>query len=114
IVSFLYVLFAALQKKNSYNRKMANLGLMVMHIQVLAGLITYFVSPLGYSNLGGGAMKDSLMRLYALEHPLTMIIAAVVMTVGFSQAKRMDNPVKQNTRVAIMYGIALVLVLSRI
>lgn len=113
VISFLYALFAALQKK-SYNRKMALLGLITMHIQLVIGFIMYFVSPLGISNMGGAAMKDSIQRLYAVEHPLVMIIAVILVTVGYSQAKRMIDPVKANTRVAILYGIALILVLSRI
>lgn len=113
VIAFLFALVAYLQKK-PFNRKMALLGLIVVHLQLVVGAIMYFVSPLGYNNLGGEAMKDSIQRLYILEHPLMMLIATVLVTVGYSQAKRMENPAKQNGRVALMYGIALVLILSRL
>lgn len=113
IISLLYVLVAYLQKK-PYNRKMALLGLITVHLQLVVGAIMYFVSPLGYNNLGGEAMKDSIQRLYMLEHPLMMLIATVLVTVGYSRAKRMTDSRKQNGHVALMYGIALVLILSRI
>lgn len=113
VISFLFALVAYVQKK-PYNRQMALLGLITMHLQMVVGIIMYFVSPLGYNNFGGDAMKDSFQRLYILEHPLMMLIAVILVTMGYSQAKRLNPPTKQNGRVALMYGIALVLVLSRI
>ncbi|SFB83917.1 hypothetical protein SAMN05421747_101440 [Parapedobacter composti] len=113
IISILYVLFAYLQKR-PYNRKMALLGLICAHLQFLVGIITYFVSPYGYGNISGEAMKDSIARLYFLEHPLIMLIAVVLITVGYSRAKRLDTPAKQNASVLVFYAIGLILVLSRI
>lgn len=113
IISFLFALFAYLQNK-PYNRKMALLGFISAHLQLLVGIIMYFVSPLGYNNLGGDAMKDSIQRLYVLEHPLMMVIAIILITIGYSKAKKLDNPKKQNATVLIFYGIGLLLVLSRI
>lgn len=113
IISFVFALVAYVQKK-PYNRKMALLGLVTAHLQLVIGAIMYFVSPLGYNNFGGDAMKDSIQRLYILEHPLMMLIAIVLITIGYSQAKRMENARKQNGRVALLYGIGLALVLSRL
>jgi len=93
-------------------------GLIVTHIQVLIGLILYFVSPWGLkniSNLGMGAvMKDSTARLFAVEHPLIMIIAAVLITIGYSSHKRKLLSHKKFKTLAIFYTLALVLMLSRI
>lgn len=113
IISFLYVLFAFLQKKG-YNRKMAMLGFISAHLQLLVGLIMYFVSPYGMSNLSGDAMKESVARLYAVEHPLMMLIAIALITVGYIKAKKMTDPVQQNKTVMIYYLIGIILVLSRI
>lgn len=113
IISFLFALFAYMQNK-PYNRKMALLGFITAHLQLLIGIIAYFVSPLGYGNLGGAAMKDSIQRLYTLEHPLMMIIAIILITVGYSRAKKLDTARKQNASILIFYGIGLVLILSRI
>ena len=113
IISILYVLFAYLQNKG-YNRKMALLGLICAHIQFLVGVIAYFVSPYGIQNASGAAMKDGIARLYFLEHPLTMLVAVVLITVGYSRAKRLPAPKKQNASILIFYVIALILILSRI
>src|SRR5690554_1495736 len=104
IIAFLYVLIAAIRNK-PYNRKMALLGLITAHLQLVVGLITYFVSPYGIKRFGefGGVMKDSIGRLYLLEHPLMMIIAIVLITIGYSRAKKMDNALKQNKTMTIFY-----------
>ncbi|GGC19886.1 hypothetical protein GCM10011386_09710 [Parapedobacter defluvii] len=113
VISILYVLFAYLQNKG-YNRKMALLGLICAHLQLVVGLITYFVSPYGIKNASGAAMKDSVARLYFLEHPLMMLVAVVLITVGYSRAKRLPTPKQQNASVLIFYIIGLILILSRI
>lgn len=96
-----------------YNRKIALLGFIVSHIQLLVGLILYFT--LQYpSMISGAAMKDPTLRLKIVEHPLTMIIAIVVITIGYSKAKKIENPVKANKTVLIFYVIGLILMLSRI
>src|SRR5690606_38524803 len=90
IISIIYTLISYLQKKpfSSGNKKVALLGLIFAHIQFLAGLAIYFISPLGLSNFSGAAMKDSLSRLFMLEHPLVMIAAIILITVGYSKSKR--------------------------
>ncbi len=113
IISIVYVLFAYIQNK-AYNRKMVLLGLICAHLQLVVGLIAYFVSPYGIKNASGAAMKDSIARLYFLEHPLMMLIAIVLITVGYSRAKRLSSPKKQNANVLAFYLIGLVFVLSRI
>ncbi|WP_257657525.1 hypothetical protein [Parapedobacter lycopersici] len=112
VISILYVLFAYLQNKG-YNRKMALLGLICAHLQFVVGLIIYFVSPYGVQN-ASGAMQNSISRLYFLEHPLTMLIAVVLITVGYSRAKRQPTAKKQNASVLLFYAIGLILILSRI
>jgi hypothetical protein len=96
------------------DRKVALIGLIASHIQLLLGLILYFVSPLGASNLSGPTMKDSGSRLYALEHPLINILAIVLITVGYSRAKRLKIDRKRFSSIFIMYGLGLILILSRI
>ncbi|MGH2623953.1 MAG: hypothetical protein ACRDE7_09825, partial [Sphingobacterium sp.] len=71
-----------------YNRKIALIGLISAHLQLVIGLIIYFVSPLGLSSFSGDNMKESGLRLYFLEHPLMMIIAIVLITMGYSKAKK--------------------------
>lgn len=92
-------------------------ALIVSHIQLLIGLILYFVSPRlqAFSELGmGGVMKDSLSRLYLVEHPFVNIIAVALITIGYSKHKKKLTSQAKLKPLAVFYTIALVLFLSRI
>ena len=69
-------------------------GLIFTHIQLVLGLLLYFVSPVGLKVLG--EMKNETLRLTSLEHPLVNIIAIVLVTIGWSQHKKahMDDKFK--------------------
>ena len=96
--------------KDTY-RKIAKFGLITVHIQLLLGLTLYFISPMGFSNLSGETMKDSFTRLLAVEHPLMNIIAIILITIGHSQSKKLEDGSK---KILIFYTLGLVLLLSRI
>jgi hypothetical protein len=59
-------------------------------------------------------MGNSLSRLFALEHPLTMVLGIVLITIGYSKAKRTADDRTKFKLIAWCYGIGLVLILSRI
>jgi hypothetical protein len=98
------------------DRRLGLFALIASHIQLLLGLILYFVSPLaaGGEHGFGGAMKNSTLRLYMLEHPLVMIISIVLITIGYSRSKRIADDKGKFKIVSIMYTLAFVLILSRI
>lgn len=100
-------------KYRPYNRKIALIGLISGHIQVLIG-ITYFITLQYYSMFSGATMKDSLMRFKIIEHPLMMLLGVVAITIGYSKAKRMTDDWKANQTVFIFYLVGLVFFLSRI
>ena len=92
-------------------------GLIFSHVQLLVGLILYFVSTWfdQWSALGvGGVMKDAQARLYLVEHPFTNIIAILLITMGWSMHKRQAEDGKKFSRIGIFYTLGLVLLLSRI
>jgi hypothetical protein len=98
------------------HRKFTLYALITVQVQVLLGIISYTKShyTIAAMNNFGAAMKDSLLRLLSVEHPLLMIIAAVVFTVGYIQSRRADEIKNKYKRIAIFYSIGLLLVLSRI
>lgn len=91
-------------------------GLIFSHIQLLIGLVLYFVSPWfdQWSALGMGVMKDAQARLYLVEHPLTNLIAIVLITMGWSMHKRQTLSSKKFLRIGLFYALGLPLLLSRI
>lgn len=89
-------------------------ALMVTHIQMLLGFVLYFISPFGVKNFSGEAMKDSTARLLMLEHPLMMMIGIVLITVGYSQAKRITVDNIKFKKISIFYTLGIVLIFARI
>lgn len=101
----------------SKDLRLSLFGLIFSHIQLLIGLILYFVSPWykQWAKLGiGGVIKDSQARLYLVEHPFTNILAIIIITIGWSLHKRQSDPGKKFFRIALFYGFGLVLILGRI
>jgi len=91
-------------------------ALIMCHIQLLIGLILYFVSPSGISAIqefGMGGLT-SAARLLAVEHPFINIVAIAVITVGWSRHKKFVEGDKKFKSIAIFYGLGLLLILSRI
>ena len=98
------------------HRKNGLILLILAHTQFLIGGILYFVSPMSTSGLNdvGLAMKDSTLRLYTLEHPLMMILAIVLITMAYSKSKKDISCHLKHKIKCIYFGLALVLILSRI
>ena len=90
--------------------------LILCHLQLLIGLLIYFISPNGFSavkELGMGGL-NSAARLLAVEHPAINIIAIILITIGWSRHKKFIEGNKKFKSIAIFYGLGLLLVLSRI
>jgi len=90
--------------------------LIVSHIQLLVGLVLYFVSDKFslWSELGGGVMGNSLARLYLVEHPFINILGVALITIGYSKHKKKLTSSAKSKTISIFYAIALLLFLSRI
>ena len=92
-------------------------ALIASHIQLIIGFIAYYTSDyyVTMKNIGmGEVMKDSELRKILVEHPLVGIIAIALITIGFSKHKKKSTDTAKFKTIAVFYGIALLLVLSRI
>jgi hypothetical protein len=82
-------------------------------LQVLLGLFMYFgTSALGVRALalGSAAMKDSVLRFFAIEHVFGMLVAAAVLHVGTARARRLGDAPARQRRTALVVGVALAIV----
>ncbi|QNM84859.1 hypothetical protein H9W90_11735 [Polaribacter pectinis] len=108
-----------LTQKKEFKDKDLRLGLftlIVSHIQLLIGLGWYFMSP-WYKALkadSAAVMGEKATRLLAVEHPIMMILAIVLITIGWSKHKKKTTDPARFKTFVIFYGIALLLILSRI
>jgi hypothetical protein len=97
--------------------RFCKLFLGTLDLQMLLGLLLYFVfSPLTKAALGdfSGAMKDPLMRFWAVEHPFGMIIAIALAHVGMSRARRAASDGLRHRRIAVFFVLALIAILASI
>lgn len=106
IILYLVVRYVMKKPFNKSNKTMALIGLTLVHLQVILGLVLYLISPLGVANFSGAAMKDSISRLYMLEHPVGMIVAAIVITIGYLAINndRLSDA-RKYSRVLFLYAI---------
>ena len=108
----------ALMKRNSgaefgkSDKMPALLALIFTHVQLVLGFILYFIS--NKVNFQEGFMKDPLTRFYSMEHIAMMLIAIVLITIGYSKSKRQTVASKKHTTILIFYGIGLLLILAAI
>jgi hypothetical protein len=92
------------------HRKLFGAFLGTFHLQVVIGLVLYFLSPLvsaAVSNMGA-AMKNPALRFYGVEHIAMMLIAAVVLTIGFARTKRASDDRKHSSTL-MWVGITLLI-----
>ncbi|WP_374539765.1 hypothetical protein [Flavobacterium sp.] len=107
--------FLGLSAKRNFEKKdrsFALIALIFSHVQLVVGLILWFTSPLGKEAMS--QMSNSAMRLTAVEHPLVNIIAIVLITIGWSKHKKEDSSNGKFKKIAYLYAVGLVLLLSRI
>jgi len=123
LIIIIYAVFNAvkgLYSKKEFTDKDLRISLftlIVFHIQLIIGLIAYFASAqfsFLMENGMGASMKDSGIRLFVVEHPLMMILAVIIITIGFSKHKKKTTDSAKFKTIAIYYGIALLFVLSKI
>jgi len=86
----------------------------IIDIQVLLGLVLYFVSPITTGGLRnfGGAMKVADVRFFLVEHSLIMLIAVILAHIGSAQVKKATSDLQKHRRAALWYLGVLVLILA--
>lgn len=86
------------------------------HLQIVIGLILYFVSPtveVAMSDMGA-AMKNADLRFWAVEHVTLMLVAAVLVTVGRVLSKKATVDIVKHKRAAIFFSIAFAVIMQAI
>lgn len=101
------------QKSNygKFDDKLALFSMIFIHIQLIAGIAMYIVSPKVQLADMASTMKNSLLRYYTVEHLLMMLIVIALVTVGRIVSKKKALDVQKHKTIAIYYGISFVLIL---
>ena len=88
-----------------------------LDLRFLIGLVLYFgLSPITRAAFQdfGGAMGNSMLRFWAVEHILGMVIAVALAHVGRVRVRKTTDAVRRHKVAAIFFGLALVAILATI
>lgn len=92
-------------------------ALVSCHIQFVLGMVLYWaLSPSVALFLAepGAAMADPVLRFWGLEHAVMMLVAIVLVTIGYSKGKRAATDQKRFRLQAIFFGIGLLIMVMGI
>jgi uncharacterized Tic20 family protein len=99
------------------DRMGALLFVMAFHLNVVLGIVIFgFASPttqLAFTDFGA-AMKVSAIRFFVMEHPVMMLIAVVIATIGSAKIKRAATDAQKHQRTLVYFGLALLIVMAAI
>lgn len=106
--------FADTNKPFTKIHKKMGLWLMICaHLTLVVGLVMLAVD---LSSLADRSMimSNDALRFKFVEHPIAMIIAIVLITIGKGVAKKNVSDLKKHRKSAVLYLIALVIILAMI
>lgn len=97
------------------DKQLALFTLILGHLQATVGIVLYFISPITKAAFENSSeiMSNDTYRLYAVEHIFTMLLAVILITVGYSKSKKIEGS-KKFRKLLIFNSVALLLILSRI
>lgn len=105
--------FIGWRNNKAYTNTDNKLGLYLLiftHLQLIAGLILYFVSDVVQFN--SETMKNPGLRYWAVEHITGMIAAVVLITVARSTSKRLSQDQAKHKRLFILNLVALIVIVA--
>lgn len=124
LIVLCYSVFTAyngMMKKQAFTSAQDKAGLLLTilaDVQLLLGLLLYFIGGLGLKNIRqvgmGEVMKNSYFRFFAMEHLLMMLLAIVLLHIGRAKSKKAASDAAKHKNAFWFYVIALVLILSSI
>lgn len=112
ILLFLLITLFQAFSKNPGIRKTSLWLMICAHITLLIGLYQVIAGPIGYlKGLPEGVelMKDKFYRFYWIEHPVSMIISIVLITIARRKSKDLNYKA-----VTILLVLALIFILAAV
>ena len=87
------------------NRKLAVFALISSHIQLIFGLLLYFMND--WYKLDSSVASN---RYWKMEHIAMMIIAIILITVGNAKSKKAVDAVAKHKSILVFFGFALLII----
>lgn len=115
----LYKSFADRHRAFTPGHKKTGLFLMIFSdIMLLLGMYQWFTGSLGLKMIQASGMsavmKNAVTRFFAIEHLLGMVVAIILIHVGYSYSKKNIGDAVKHKRTLLFYGLALLIILISI
>lgn len=108
-------------RKNTFTQGHRKTGLFLMicaDVMLLIGLYQWISGPLGLKSIKamgmGAVMKEPILRFFAVEHFIGMLIAIIMIHIGYSYAKKNIPDSVKHKRTVLFYSLALLIILISI
>lgn len=98
------------------DRKLGLFLMIAAHITLLIGLYQCIAGPFGWIHKPADTdiMKNGFWRFYLIEHPVGMIVAIALITIGKGIAKKDISDYNKHKRSAWLFSVALIIILATI
>ncbi len=108
--------FADRSKPFTPGHKKLGLYLMICaDLLLLVGLYQWFAGDWGLKSIQANGMstvmKNAGLRFFAIEHTTGMLIAIILIHLGYSFGKKPVPDVQKHKRILLYYGLALLIIL---
>ncbi len=108
-------------RRNAYTAGHKKTGLFLMiccDVMLVVGIYQWYAGDLGLKSIQlngmGEVMKNSVLRFYAIEHTTAMLIAIVLVHIGYSYSKKNIPDSLKHKRTLLYFGLALLILLIAI
>ena len=113
--------FAGMNGNKPFTKGDKTIGLILMiaaHITFLVGIYQWIAGDLGLKAIQsagfGAVMKNSNPRFWAIEHPVGMLLAIILITVGRRQSKAPISDGAKHKRTFWYYLVALIIIIGTV
>ncbi len=111
----LYKSFADRNNAFTAGHKKTGLFLMICaDVMLLVGLYQWFTGPWGLKSIQSNGMsvvmKDPLLRFFAMEHFVGMLLGIIFIHVGYTFSKKNIPDSVKHKRTLLFYGLALLII----
>jgi uncharacterized membrane protein YfcA len=99
-------------KFEAIDNKLSLWLLIATHLQLLGGLVLYFISP--FVQFNAATMKDATTRYWTVEHLTMMLLAVALITVARITHKKLSDDGAKFRRLFVLNLVALVIIVVSI
>lgn len=119
LILLLIAVYKSIAGKNkpftSGHRRTGLFLMITADIMLLVGIYQWIAGPMGLKSiqLNGMSvvMKNSVLRFFAVEHLVGMLIAIILIHIGYSYSKKDIPDSVKHKRAFLFYGLALLIIL---